>query len=297
MIKLDISKEKPLQFEVNIQGIDYTKLKGSIRVLIDNVEYGFPIKISENEITTTLPPLKEIVKKGLVNESIIKANLDIFGEGFYLNPWSDEVMIDAPVLVESKLINEKEISTKKSIDVNLISSEKVDEKSTMNESCGCMNEETIEDDFNIDSFPEKDEKQTGQISDPEVIHTIAKARSKARVKTMYNIVDRLLKSRGVSQVGESKKKCKKKSIQKENKKIINKPKTITEESIQKENKKIINKPKTITEESIFNLMESYGLKNSKIQKLLLIKAQEVGLGDLNNTYDAVNKMLTKKETI
>ncbi len=99
-MKLDITESKNISFEVSIQGIDHTLLEGALRLKINEIEYGFPIKINSNSIEAEIPVLSEIVKN-IENGSDCEAKLEIYGEGFYLKPWNETLTLQSPVKVKA----------------------------------------------------------------------------------------------------------------------------------------------------------------------------------------------------
>ena len=128
MIKLNIDEQKSMNFEVNIQGVDYKNLHGSLKFIIDKIEYGFPVKILSDAISVDIPPLEEIVKRGLDNNEVTQCKLEIFGDGFYLNPWNGkfELVTTPKIVSKTPSITTKE-SIKPSIqieDAGLVNTEK-----------------------------------------------------------------------------------------------------------------------------------------------------------------------------
>lgn len=105
MIKLDINKNKNLNFEVKVNGIDNKELHGNIRLEIDGIEYGFQAVIEGDQISINIPPLKNIINRSIKENEKIKARLDIVGNGYYIQPWSDEFIVENSVMVEAKLID------------------------------------------------------------------------------------------------------------------------------------------------------------------------------------------------
>jgi len=103
MISLNTDEKRNLQFEVSIQGIDHKELNGAITFEIANVKYGFPVKILADHISAEVPPLDEIVKNGMKDGDIVECKLDVYGNGFYLNPWSGQFKLKTPVRMEARM--------------------------------------------------------------------------------------------------------------------------------------------------------------------------------------------------
>ena len=112
-----IKADKSMRFEwgIEIQGIDYKQLQGSLKFIVEDVEYGIPVSINETSIEVDIPPLKNVIKN-LANEKI-DSKLEIYGDGFYMKPWQEEVKIEIPaeVKVELKENNVNEEKEKKYI--------------------------------------------------------------------------------------------------------------------------------------------------------------------------------------
>lgn len=105
MIKLDISKSKEVKFEMKVDGIDNKDLSGSLRLEIDGIEYGFQVHVESESISVVLPPLKNIITRKLKEGEKISAKLEMNGNGYYLQPWNEEIVIKNGVMVEAKLID------------------------------------------------------------------------------------------------------------------------------------------------------------------------------------------------
>jgi len=103
MLKLNTDEKRSLQFEVNIQGINHQELQGVLKFVVGEVEYGFPVKILSDHISVDVPPLDDIVKVGLTEGEVVDCKLDVFGNGFYLNPWSGQFKLKTPVRMEAKM--------------------------------------------------------------------------------------------------------------------------------------------------------------------------------------------------
>jgi hypothetical protein len=104
MIELNINQKKSLTFELQVTGVDYKNLNGSLVLEIDGVEYGFPVKVSETSIIADIPPLKSIVKREIKHGEHINSRLSLNGDGFYLAPWDGLFEVKSPVLAEVKII-------------------------------------------------------------------------------------------------------------------------------------------------------------------------------------------------
>ena len=107
MLFIKANEEKQLTFEANIQGVDSKNLRGFVRFMIEDKEYGFPVKIHNNKIYANIPPLQEVVKQDIVDGTEIEAKLEIFIDKYYFTPWNGKVRIESPVEIKATLEEEK----------------------------------------------------------------------------------------------------------------------------------------------------------------------------------------------
>lgn len=130
MLDININESRDLNFKIEISGIVVSQLEGRLRMIIDNIEYGFPAKVSEGSIDIVIPPLKNIIQRDLKEGENFLARLEVQGDGNYLNPWNGEFQIHNPVAIKAKIVeNEKDI--KPAISVSI--SESVDIESNKTE--------------------------------------------------------------------------------------------------------------------------------------------------------------------
>ena len=132
MINININEIKKLKFGVAVSGVETRDLNGTMRILIDGVEYGFPTSTLDDKILVEIPPLEDIVKSGLKEGRTLKAKLDVVVGDTHLTPWADTVKLIMPVTVAASLSEEEDIKKKpeKIIKLNLEDdiSEKVSKK-------------------------------------------------------------------------------------------------------------------------------------------------------------------------
>jgi len=266
-LKIKANEKKSLQFAVQIGGIDPKELSGSLRVLIDGIEYGFPAEIQAESISISIPPLGSVIKRSLKDDELIPSKLEIHGNGFYMDPWKGEFQISNPVKVEAKMISEDEEKTqKKKIEVKIKDIETKD----------------VEEDYII---PRKKSPITGKdrvlIADQEEENKegINKLVEK-KLKEMASVVDKHLSSGKPSTLPKKKKKLT------ESKETSNQPKKVT-----------FKRPEKITKNDIHALMESRGMKNKRMQEALLERAHDMCFSqgsaepDQEQLYDLIDKML------
>lgn len=112
MLEINVRDIKELSFEAEIGGVTPDQLECKLRLIIDNIEYGIPAKISEGEITVEIPPLKRLVQREMREGETFAARLDVIGDSQYIKPWSGEFKVKNPVVVEAKIKEEPEIKVK-----------------------------------------------------------------------------------------------------------------------------------------------------------------------------------------
>jgi len=103
MLELDINKSKSLNFEIQLSGIDSKDLDGSLRIVVDGVEYGFKVEVTSSSIIASIPVLKSILPREVKEGEQLNAKLEVHGSGYYLNPWNGSFVVKNPVLMEAKI--------------------------------------------------------------------------------------------------------------------------------------------------------------------------------------------------
>lgn len=115
MLEINVKDYRELSFEMELSGISPDQLEGRLRMIVDNIEYGIPAKITETEITVNIPPLKRLIQRPLDEGETFPARLDVFGEGHYLKPWDGEFKVNNPVIVEAKIKEDSQPEIKVSV--------------------------------------------------------------------------------------------------------------------------------------------------------------------------------------
>ena len=130
MLKLNINKKRKLNFEVQIGGINTDQLSGSLKFIIDGIEYGFPAEIKSESILVEIPPLRNIIKREIQEGEKIEGSLELNGNGYFMNPWNDTFKITNPVTVEAKITIEDDevLDSPDTPSISILSEEKVNKK-------------------------------------------------------------------------------------------------------------------------------------------------------------------------
>jgi len=104
MINLNINESKSIEFDINISGTDPSNIKGYLRFEKDDIEYGFPVAISESTVKANIPKLSSFIKTTLNEGDKITARLDIIANNdTYMKPWEDQLTIHTPLKLEAKV--------------------------------------------------------------------------------------------------------------------------------------------------------------------------------------------------
>jgi len=259
-LKLKVNERRTLQFEVQIGGIDYKELVGTLRVVVDNVEYGFPAEVRSESISVDLPALNSVVRRSLKDDELLMAKLEIIGNGFYMDPWRSEFRVVSPVKIEARVITEDEEgetkTEKKEVSVTLVDDETIIHK--------------------------KGDKRKIIIDDEE--ESEARNMAEERLRSMHSVVDRFLTEGSPplkKKVVKKTKTLKKKKVVKEH----NRPKKITEKDVYNlmESKGMKN---SRAQEALLERAKTMCLKEDVATE-----------PDPEDVYEVVEKMLSPRDTI
>jgi len=115
MLDINSNEEKKMVFEVDIHGVQEKELQGSVKFLINGVEYGFPAVIDEYKVETLVPPLSKVIGWDIEEGTVVEARLDLHTDEHFFTPWVGKVKITAPRKVSAKLEGEDFMDTKPTI--------------------------------------------------------------------------------------------------------------------------------------------------------------------------------------
>lgn len=105
MININIDESKRLRFKISLSGVHPQDLTGSMKIIKENIEYGFPIKIDNGDVIVDIGPLSKIYGSKIKDGSIFESKLEIIAGDNYLVPWKDEIKINNPIKIEAKVDN------------------------------------------------------------------------------------------------------------------------------------------------------------------------------------------------
>ena len=105
-MELKINESKVLEFNTVIEGGKADDLSAKLRITIDEMEYGFPVKVDGKKIQVKIPPLRDYVKEDKLKGSA-SARLDIVAKGKLFTPWKDNLEIEIPLEVKAEMTDVK----------------------------------------------------------------------------------------------------------------------------------------------------------------------------------------------
>lgn len=122
---INIDESKKISFDINVTGTQYNNIFGSLKININEVEYGFPVTIDDGTVLVTIPPLEEIVKIELNDGDNYDAKLELVAEDQYIVPWEDIITIEKPVSISATIKAEESLKEKKKVNIDI---KKINEK-------------------------------------------------------------------------------------------------------------------------------------------------------------------------
>ena len=128
MINLNVNEKKSLQFDVSVSGVQMNDLRGSMKIVMNKVEYGFPIAIMDGKIVVEIPALNDFLKEEVLNEKRVEAKLEIIASDTYMVPWEDQVTLESPMKIEAALSGIKTVMEKISPSIKIKNPVIIEEK-------------------------------------------------------------------------------------------------------------------------------------------------------------------------
>jgi hypothetical protein len=106
MLKINGNQDKELTFEVEIGGVAIDSITAKFRLVLDEIEYGFPAKVTEKAIYVEIPSFRKVLHRKIKEGETIQARLDLISDGSVVSPWTDTLEITEFVVSEAKLVEE-----------------------------------------------------------------------------------------------------------------------------------------------------------------------------------------------
>jgi len=269
MLYLNSNEEKILTFEVDINGVGCDDLCGSVRFIHEGVEYGFPIEVENNQITSIIKPLDSLIDN-IKNGTILPTRLEMNSKEYFFSPWHGEFKVQSPVTVEAQLKeDDKEIGV--SVKAKVVESKKPAKAGSPIVAEAAK--ETVTEDLSDLKTDERENDTTYK-------------------KDLAELVKTTIQQMGLAPVEKTPETLMEKGGTKGNKIIEELDKQ------QKENEKdfMMKKLKNITREGVYQYMHNAGTKNSKIKELVYEQAvAAAGSGEPFKVLKQVVKILKKRK--
>ena len=103
MLKINGNQDKELAFEVEIGGASPDSIVARLRLVLDEIEYGFPAKVTSSAIIVEMPALKKIFHRKVKEGEAVQARLDLTSDGNVVSPWTEVLEITDFAVSEAKL--------------------------------------------------------------------------------------------------------------------------------------------------------------------------------------------------
>ena len=108
MLNINSNEKKKLKFGISVAGVQARDLRGALRLTVEGIEYGFPVKVVEGDIEVEIPPLRKLINE-VDSEKRYEVKLELIANDTYIVPWSDVAKIKTPISVEvSESIQEED---------------------------------------------------------------------------------------------------------------------------------------------------------------------------------------------
>ena len=267
MLKLNVNEEKQLTFEVQIGGVNYDQVTSHLRIVIGEVEYGFPARVGSESITVDLPPLNKIIGTKLKEGEEVEVKLEMIADGYYLTPWQDTLKISNPLVIEAKIKDDGFVPNPAIKTSLVVSEDGAKQKTTLSEKEEKEEEKTSD----------KEDKKVVEPSD-EMVGKLAEKLVTLLGKQEGKVIEespKEVKEEKVSKIVEPKKEA----VIESKMGAIEKLLTDTVNKIQTEGKKTTKKKislqelkQNVTEEDIMSYIENAGTKNPKIKEIIYEQA-------------------------
>ncbi len=262
-MKLKINEEKIISFDIDISGAEANMFMCRLIIISNNVEYGFPCEITNNHISIKLPIISNIIN-GLKDNDILKCKIEIFKNGYYLQPWEGTFEVETDNIPQLNISNMKE------------EIENIEYKNnTINESSNYL----------LNTNLKSNEKD-------DFIKFLLKQLKESR--TIYKRNRKNIKEKINRKIHNTKNHISENNMVQQKLNLLKEKKIVSNTNLKNKNSS------EITLESCISLMAKNGMTKQKSQENLLEKAKEIGGDSMSSVYDTLEKLLginSQKNTI
>lgn len=292
MLRLNVNEQKQLTFEIQIGGVQYDKVNSLFKLVLGEIEYGFPAKVGRDQITVDLPPLKNVIGAKMIEGDQVDIKLEIIADGHFLTPWQDRAILSNPLVVEATIkdtafIGKPALQTKLVVEEDgakqtTIIEEKREEDNDDNddelsetlvnrliEKLGKMINNTEQSD--LPPSPEKEEEEEkGEVTKEEISPKQREALKKGRNSEKAKAFKKKLMNK------------KKTDVDPKLENLLNKTIDALKLNESKPSKKKMTLEEfkhNLSKDDVLKYMEKKGTKNKQIQDIIYEQAKEVATKD------------------
>lgn len=262
-MKLKINKEKIISFDIDINGAEANTFMCRLVIISNGIEYGFPCEITNSHISIKLPIISNIIH-GLKDNDILKCKIEIFKDGYYLQPWEGTFEVENDDTPKLNIIDVKEEIENNTNKNNII-----------NESSNYLSQANLKN-------TEKD----------DFIKFLLRQLKESR--TVYKRNRKNIKEKIDRKIHASRNHISENNMVQQKLNLLQEKKVISNTALKNK-----NSPE-ITLESCMSLMSNRGMTKQKSQENLLEKAKEIAGDSMSSIYDTLEKLLginSQKNTI
>ena len=99
-MKIRIDESKKIKFGYQTENVDPSHVRGCIRLIIEGIEYGFPVETIDGIMIAVIPPLESFVKEEILRgQGEIGIKLEVVALDTCCCLWEDMVEVEKPIKV------------------------------------------------------------------------------------------------------------------------------------------------------------------------------------------------------
>lgn len=125
-MKIDVNKDKTIEFGVKISGTSLNELNAHLKLKINKMELSFPGKFVDDTVSVTIPALSSILKEELNTGQSIPATLVVMGKSNYVVPWESNLQVQGMTIQVEDVNESKTVS--ETLDVGIVLKNESDEE-------------------------------------------------------------------------------------------------------------------------------------------------------------------------
>jgi hypothetical protein len=163
MIKINVTKRKIVEFDVNVRGVDPNALSGRLSLFYENVIYSFPAVVEDgNVVRVEIPALDEVIKSDIPDKYQATIKLEMVGADTFMQPWGGSAILEHPIKVEAVMKSggerlEEEEAPKVKATLKLLKEEPKYDISTL--ASGTSNKKSGDEEKELEKLKKKKKKE------------------------------------------------------------------------------------------------------------------------------------------